>query len=100
LLGRPPPVAFPRSLLKTLAQVAAEIGTVQEGHVPTVAPLYRNGNRRVTTGVTDMKNMIRFAERIDDLAELEDMINDCPFSAIGMDTPRMRFERHCLQKPT
>lgn len=81
------------SAVKTLAQAAAEIAAVQRGRVPSVTPLYKNGNRRVTGSINDMKFMMRYHARFDDLAEIEDQINGCIFSAIGMDVPRERFER-------
>jgi hypothetical protein len=83
----------PASLVKTVEQVAAEVACVQPHHVPAVTPLYRNGNRRVTGSITDMKHLIRVWLEFDELAVVEDKINDCPFSAIDMDHPRKRFER-------
>ena len=82
----------PAADVKTLAQVAAEIAKVQQGRAPAIAPLYKNGNRGVTGSITDMKFQVRFLAQVDDLAEIERKINDCPFSAIGRGFPRDRFE--------
>jgi hypothetical protein len=83
----------PASAVKTLAQVAAEIAVVQHGCAPAVAPLYRNGNRRVTGSLTDMKYLIRVWGLHWALPVIEEKINDTPFSAIGMDFPGERFAR-------
>jgi hypothetical protein len=85
------------SVVKTLDQVAAEIAAVQQGRAPAVVPLYKNGNRRVTGSIMEMKFMISYRAQVDDLLKVEDGINGCIFSAIGMDVPRERFERF-LQK--
>jgi len=81
------------SAVKTLAQVAAEIAAVQHGRMPAVTPLYKNGNRRVTGSITDMKFMMRCHAQFDDLAKIEDRINGSLFSVLGTDFPRERFER-------
>lgn len=83
----------PAAELKSLEQVAAEIGKVWPEQRSDVAEIYRNGNQRVTGSITDMKHLIRAHAKFDELAQIEDSINDCPFSAIDMEHPRGRFER-------
>ncbi|MDD5310082.1 MAG: hypothetical protein PHU25_22420 [Deltaproteobacteria bacterium] len=83
----------PAAVVKTLDQVSGEITRVCPGRAPAVTPLYRNGNRRVTGTITDMKYMIRVWALHWALPVVEEKINDTPFSAIGMDLPRERFER-------
>jgi hypothetical protein len=83
----------PASEVKSLARVAEEISRVRPGEPVDPASVCRNGNRRVTGTITDMKRMIRVWVRHWELSVVEEKINDTPFSAIGMDLPRERFAR-------
>jgi len=81
--------------LKTMGDVEHEIAQVWSPF-ESVA-IVRNGNRRVTGSITDMKHMsrIHYAHG-DSLRDIENRLNDCPFSYIGMEHPRRRF--HHLMK--
>lgn len=79
--------------LKSLEQMADLIAGAWPERRPADGVICRNGNRRVTGSITDMKHLIRAHAKFDELAQIEDSINDCPFSAIDMEHPRGRFER-------
>jgi len=83
----------PFAEVKSLEHLGAEIARVWPGYRLDATAICRNGNRRVTGSITDMKHLIRVHVRFDDLSVVEEKINDCPFSAIGMDHPQRRFER-------
>lgn len=73
------------SAARTVARVWPEIE--QEDRTA----VFKNGNRRVTGSINDMKHMIRVWTRFEPLPRVEFKINDTPFSAIGMDHPSKRF---------
>jgi hypothetical protein len=78
--------------VKTLADAVREIGRVWPEIEPADrAAVYKNGSRRVTGTINDMKHMLRVWTRFKTLPEAEFMINDTPFSAIGMDHPTKWF---------
>ena len=86
--------------VKTIDDVAREIARVWPMPDPVESTIVsRNTNRHVTGSITDMKHLIRVWAKFEALPKVEAMINDTPFSAIGMEHPLKRFSEICMRTP-